>query len=206
MTDDIRPPGAFCWFDLKTRDVPGTAVFLSGALGWETAEPAGLRAALVLTRDGYPVGSLSDLANPIYRPDLPEHVAWYVAVDDVEARIAAAELAGAAIVLAPFEVPGQGRMATLVDPFGAAISLWEPTGFSGWTFPRGTLGAPFAPAHAGPEPGDAAAFYRTAGLSDDDVVFERAAGPAEWRLRVHGPDLPVTTPGEITIYPAERVL
>ena len=52
---------------------------------------------------------------------LPPHWFSYIEVDDVNARVAKAETAGAKILRPPFEVPDVGRIAILEDPTGAAV-------------------------------------------------------------------------------------
>jgi predicted enzyme related to lactoylglutathione lyase len=126
----------FCWMDLKTRDVPGAAAFFSTAMGWHFAvDEDDWRKATKIAANGYQIGSVSDLANPVYPPGSPAHIAYYLAVDDVDRRTEAATANGARLVLPPFEAGDQGRMATLIDPVGAAFSLWQPDRFGGWECP-----------------------------------------------------------------------
>lgn len=179
-----RGPGSFCWFDLKTRDVAATSTTLVETLGWTVSEPERLHAAKILRCSGHPVASLSDLANPVYPADLPEHTAWYLAVDDVEARTRLASDAGAQIVVAPFELPGLGAMSTIIDPFGAAVSLWEQRGFAGWTHDLGAPRTPSAPRHSGPDPTAAREFYVALGLNDVEAGFIHGNEPA-WNAQIN---------------------
>ncbi|GAA2424599.1 VOC family protein [Streptomyces glaucus] len=94
------------------------------------------------TVDGYRIGSVSDLAHPVHPPDTPAHVAYCLAVDGVDRRTETATANGARLVVAPFDAGGQGRTATLIDPAGAAFSLWQPHEFTGWKFPPRLVGAP----------------------------------------------------------------
>lgn len=173
-------PGAFCWFDLKTRDLPATSAFFSAALGWKIAmDPDDWRRATKIAVDGQWIGGVSDLANPIYPPDTPPHIASYLLVDDVDARTAAVQRAGAEVVVPPSDVVDQGRLATVVDPFGAAVTLWQAGAFEGWTH------APVRMIHFGNRPDDARRFY--ADLLD--VRAEFAAGAVGWEVAVGVPDL-----------------
>ncbi|WP_246096774.1 VOC family protein [Streptomyces botrytidirepellens] len=134
---------AFCWMDLKTRDLPGTAAFFSKTLGWHFAvDEEDWRQTTAIAVDGHRIGGVSDLAQPVYPPGTPAHIAYYLAVDDVDRRTEAATARGARLVVPPFDAGDQGRMATLIDPVGAAFSLWQPYRFSGWGFPPRTAGAP----------------------------------------------------------------
>jgi hypothetical protein len=67
-------------------------------------------------------------------------------------------------------------MATLIDPVGAAFSLWQPHRFSGWEFPPHTAYAPHGMVPACNEPDETRHFYReTAGapLADADFITAR---------------------------------
>ena len=59
--------------------------------------------------------------------------AWtvYFAADDVHAMSERAAALGAAVMMPPMEVPGQGWMSVIVDPVGAAFGLWQGTGHLG---------------------------------------------------------------------------
>ncbi|SCE11576.1 Protein N-acetyltransferase, RimJ/RimL family [Streptomyces sp. Termitarium-T10T-6] len=127
------PLNEFCWMDLKTRDPSGTAVFFSTVLGWDFAvDEADWRRAVKISAGDHRIGGVSDLAQPVYPPGLPAHVAYYLAVDDVDHRTAVAAENGARILVPPFDAGDQGRIATLIDPVGAAVSFWRPRGFAGW--------------------------------------------------------------------------
>ncbi|NEE35572.1 VOC family protein, partial [Streptomyces sp. SID7982] len=127
------PLNEFCWMDLKTRDPSGTAAFFSAVLGWDFAvDETDWRRAVVFRAGDHRIGGLSDLAQPVHPPGLPAHVAYYLAVDDVDHRTAVAAENGAQVLLPPFDAGDQGRIATLIDPVGAAVSLWRPRGFAGW--------------------------------------------------------------------------
>ena len=50
----------------------------------------------------------------------------YLAVDDVDARVAEATAAGAELMRPIFDVPGVGRIAILKDPTGAGLGWITP--------------------------------------------------------------------------------
>ncbi|MCE7083014.1 VOC family protein [Streptomyces sp. ST2-7A] len=186
-------PGAmngFCWMDLKTRDTTGTARFFSGVLGWRFAvDEEDWRKAVKISVDGYPIGGVSDLANPVYPPETPAHIAYYLAVEDVDRRIEAATANGARLVLPPFDAGDQGRVAVLIDPVGASIALWQPYDFAGWEFPPGMAGTPHRMVLACAEPARARRFYRgTLGVPPDHADFVPASDPGgsapRWELSV----------------------
>ena len=130
------PLNEFCWMDLKTHDPSGAAAFFSSVLGWDFAvDEEDWRKAVMVSAGHHRIGGVSDLAQPVYPPGTPAHIACYLAVDDVDARTAVAAENGAQIVVPPFDAGDQGRIATLIDPVGAAFSLWRPQGFPGWPVP-----------------------------------------------------------------------
>jgi predicted enzyme related to lactoylglutathione lyase len=184
-----RSPGTFCWLDLKTRDVSATAAFFSTALGWTFAvDPDDWRQATKIALNGTWLGGVSDLAGPVYPPGVPPHVAYYLAVDDVDARAATAQEAGAQVVLPPSDVADQGRLATLVDPFGAAVSLWRADVFSGWTHEPGAPCTPTGMVHRSPQPDAARRFYADAfGMPAGAARF--GSGDPGWQATVTVPDL-----------------
>ncbi|QFQ96788.1 VOC family protein [Streptomyces phaeolivaceus] len=202
MTAGPASPTGFCWMDLKTRDLPGTAAFLTAALGRRFAvdEDDPRRATKISTGNGHRIGGVSDLAQPFYPPGTPAHIAYYLAVDDLDRRTDRALARGAGLVVPPFDAGDQGRMATLVDPEGAGVSLWQPYRFGGWRFPPGSPGTPHRMVLACERPDRARRFYRdvtgtdlpAADFTDNHADGTYAAtGPAapRWELAVGVDDL-----------------
>ena len=180
--------------DLKTRDPDATAAFFSQALGWRFAvDEEDWRRAVKIFVDGEAIGSVSDLASPVYPPGTPAHIAFYLVVDDVDLRVGAAVANGADVVVPPFEAGDQGRIATLVDPFGAAFSLWRQHRRTAWAFPhRMVLECD--------RPEEARRFYEgTIGspLTGADFI----AGPVtpQWHLAVPGPVTRLTSPEGLSV-------
>ncbi|MGW7283545.1 VOC family protein [Streptomyces sp. NPDC054844] len=144
--------------DVKTYDVPGTEAFFSAVLGWRFAvDESDWRRAIKIFADGQQIGGVSDLSSPLYPPGTPAHIAYYLAVDDVQARTEAATAAGAQLVLAPFDAGDQGRIATLIDPVGAAFSLWQTHSSNRWS---PSARAPQCMVLACPRPEQARNFYQ----------------------------------------------
>jgi RimJ/RimL family protein N-acetyltransferase/predicted enzyme related to lactoylglutathione lyase len=205
----------FCWMDLKTRDPSGTAAFFSSVLGWEFAVDEGdWRGAVTIFAGGHRIGGVSDLAQPVHPPGTPPHIAYYLAVDDVDHRAAVAATSGAQTVLEPFDAGDRGRIATLIDPVGAVFSLWQPRKPVGWPVPATPATVPHRMVLACEDPERAREFYaRTTGAPLGRAAFREAAPAApgvrapapQWELalgvddpdgvigraRAHGPD-PVT--------------
>ncbi|MYX13097.1 GNAT family N-acetyltransferase [Streptomyces sp. SID8374] len=156
------PLNEFCWMDLKTRDPSGTAAFFSSVLGWDFAvDENDWRKAVSFSTGDHRIGGVSDLARPVYPPGTPAHIAYYLAVDDVDHRTAVAAAHGAQVLVPPFDAGDQGRIATLIDPVGAAVSLWRPSGFAGWPVspPDGAGAVPHHAVLACEDPERARHFY-----------------------------------------------
>ncbi|MEV0439692.1 VOC family protein [Streptomyces spectabilis] len=193
MTTRLGSRTAFCWMDLKTRDLSGTAAFFSKVLGWRfEVDEEDWRRATRISVGGHRIGGVSDLADPVYPPGTPAHIAHYLAVDDVDRRTGAATANGASLVVPPFDAGGQGRMATLVDPMGAAYSLWQPYRFAGWEHPPGLGSTPQRMVLACDQPDRARRFYEeTTGARLDRADFVRgpAATTPRWEVVVGVDDL-----------------
>ncbi|ASR39611.1 hypothetical protein BAY61_24270 [Prauserella marina] len=184
----------FCWLDVKSHDPAALERFFVSTLGWEFAvDEQDWRKATVISVAGHRIGGVSDLANPVYPEETPAHVAFYLTVDDVEARTEAALALGASLVVGPFEAGDQGRMSTLVDPWGAAFSLWQPLAFSGWSVPTGVNGAPAALRLSCTDPLASRRFYENALATTlpPEFFVARPGGESrpQWELLVEVDDL-----------------
>jgi predicted enzyme related to lactoylglutathione lyase len=115
------PEGTFCWVDLGTIDAPGAKRFYGGLFGWEFDDlPTGEQGTYSTCRlRGKAVAGLYDRA---------ERPGWgsYLKVEDVDRATDRARELGAAVLVEPFDTPGGGRVATVRDPAGAAVSLSRP--------------------------------------------------------------------------------
>lgn len=106
------------WLQHTSADPTAARKFYEDVLGWAVSEmpmaDGSAYAAIVV--DEKPVGGFAQAAI---------NGGWlaFVTVDDVDGRVAKAKVAGATIIGEPLTVPGVGRMATIADPFGAAIAF-----------------------------------------------------------------------------------
>lgn len=168
-----RVDGQFCWMDIKSHRPTLTADFFKQILSWTAAlDLSSWRMATTLSTGPFDVGGLSDLSTPVYPPGLPAHVAYYLATDNVDHVVSDAEASGAEILVAPFDAGGEGRVATLIDPFGAPVSLIQRAGGRSWSHPAGSLGTPALLRHTSDAPGAARQFYAdTLRVNDPAVQF-----------------------------------
>ena len=115
------PNGTFCWVDLGTNDAAGAKAFYGGLLRWEFDDlPTGEKETYSTCRlRGRAVAGLYDRA---------ETPGWgsYISADDVDGMTGRAQELGAEVLVAPFDTPGGGRVATVRDPAGARVSLSRP--------------------------------------------------------------------------------
>ncbi len=118
--------GTFYWNELMTRDVERAKKFYAGTLGWSyEAMPMQGGTYWVIKVGGEPAGGIFDISAPEFGP-VPESWMAYIAVDDVDARVAKATKAGAKLMKPIFDVPGVGRIAILMEPGGAGIGWMTP--------------------------------------------------------------------------------
>lgn len=120
--------GTFYWNELMTRDVEGAKKFYADTLGWSYDSmpmPGDGAAYWLATMDGEPVGGIFDISGPDFQ-GVPESWMSYIAVDDVDARVAKAVKAGAKLMKPVFDVPGVGRIAILMQPDGAGVGWMTP--------------------------------------------------------------------------------
>ena len=117
MNDPMKTHGALSWTELRTNDIAGAKAFYKDVLGWDFEEMEGSTPPYtILKAGGAPMGGITAGEGAAQ---------WvsYITVDDVDARVGAAERAGARVLAPPFSAPGVGRMATIADKSGAVLTL-----------------------------------------------------------------------------------
>lgn len=133
------------WIDMASHDAPAAHQFYSQLFGWDvhvSPDPqyGGYGRALSGGKDVAGIG-------PAMSPEQPSAWTFYVGTDDVDATARAVEAAGGKIAMQPFDVGDQGRMAVFIDPVGAFVSAWQPTGMGGFQT-QGTNGFAWAELNA----------------------------------------------------------
>jgi predicted enzyme related to lactoylglutathione lyase len=115
-------PGEPNWVDLGTADLGDAIRFYTSLFGWE-AEVSGEEYG------GYTTfrldGRATAGAGPLFGAGQPTAWSTYVATDDADEIAARVEAAGGKVLVAPFDVMFQGRMAAFLDPAGAPFSVWQ---------------------------------------------------------------------------------
>ncbi|MGQ7790804.1 VOC family protein [Faunimonas sp. B44] len=119
--------GHFHWNELLTRDFERAKAFYEAVIGWRfEAMPMPEGGPYWVAWQGdVPVAGMMDISD-LRWSGVPANWFAYLAVDDVDARLAEAERHGATVHRRPFDVPGVGRIAILEQPDGAAIGWMTP--------------------------------------------------------------------------------
>lgn len=117
--------GSAVWHELMTSDLDGAAAFYGALFGWTEIEALDLGEMGPYRMFGPARPGAPALAGMMARsPEMPQS-SWMVyfhvpSADEAAARVP--ELGGT-VVLGPQEIPGGGRIVTLIDPQGALVSV-----------------------------------------------------------------------------------
>lgn len=120
-------PGTFTWVELATTDQKGATAFYPALFGWELKEfpIGGGETYSMFVLDGRDVGAAYSMRDDERQMGLPSHWNLYVGVANADETVTRAQFLGATVLVAPFDVMDQGRMAVLQDPTGAVFHLWQ---------------------------------------------------------------------------------
>ncbi|WP_416897273.1 MAG: VOC family protein [Minwuia sp.] len=118
--------GKFVWNELATSDLEGALSFYRDVVGWEVeAVDMAEGGTYHILRSGDEMrGGVMSTAEISGDPPQP-HWMSYIGVDDVDDTCAKAKAAGGQILNGPFDVPDVGRMAVIMDPQGAVVSVMK---------------------------------------------------------------------------------
>ncbi len=118
--------GEFCWNELMTTDVEAAKQFFADTIGWTyQGMPIQHGTYWLAHMNGKPVAGIMAMQGVV--PDgTPPHWVSYLAVDDVDARVARLTAAGGTVCRSSFDVPGVGRIAIIADATGAVMGWITP--------------------------------------------------------------------------------
>jgi predicted enzyme related to lactoylglutathione lyase len=113
--------GDFIWYELITPDPDAAQAFYGPLVGW-TVRDSGMPDMdyrLASASEGDVAGIMKQSA------DMPMPPSWlgYIAVADVDQAAQAIAGSDGTIHMAPFDIPGVGRMALVADPQGALFYI-----------------------------------------------------------------------------------
>ena len=117
-----RHPGKWVWFELVTQDARAAQAFYREVLGWKVQRfpSGGGTYEMVYARDTMIGGYTAPR-----RAGEPSRWLSCVSVEDVDRTLADAEALGARVVEPAMDVPGLGRRAAFLDPFGVELVLFR---------------------------------------------------------------------------------
>lgn len=120
----------FCWHELYCANAEDGVNFYSQAFGWgqESMDMGEMGTYRMLTNNGMTVAGVFGTANVPDMADVPPHWSIYIAVDDVDAKVAQCQALGATLMVGPMDVPTVGRMALMKDPLGATFWVFKGQG------------------------------------------------------------------------------
>ena len=127
MTQLINRPA---WVDLSSADAGASRDFYGKLFGWDVQvnpdpQYGGYALARIGGRDAAGIGPKMD-------PNAPTAWNLYIGSDDIDALARKVTDARGTVVMAPFDVGDQGKMAVFQDPTGAFISAWQGTRMGGF--------------------------------------------------------------------------
>jgi predicted enzyme related to lactoylglutathione lyase len=117
----VNAPGALSWNELHTTDIESAMQFYGELFGWTySAMDAGDMPYQVIMRpDGKSNGGITGIM-------AQEPPSWlvYIGAEDTDAALAKATELGGSGLMPPMDI-GQGRIAVVADPQGAAFALYS---------------------------------------------------------------------------------
>ncbi|MEK7572153.1 MAG: VOC family protein [Patescibacteria group bacterium] len=119
------PQGTFSWADFFSTDIVASKKFLIDLFGWTSEDmptTPGMPDYTMFSLEGKYVAG----GSPAFDPELPSFWSSYISVENVDEIVEKAEKLGAKITMPAMDVLESGRMATIQDPTGAHVSLWQP--------------------------------------------------------------------------------
>ena len=125
-----RLPGKIIWRDLLTNDPAASQRFYGDLFGWEfesIGESSNLRsnsAYTLIRHNGKLIGGMVDTLALNGRDDISQWVVL-MAVEDLDAGVAALTTNGGTIVAPPTDLQNRGRLALARDAEGALLGLLE---------------------------------------------------------------------------------
>jgi predicted enzyme related to lactoylglutathione lyase len=116
--------GRIVWYELLTTDMKAAESFYSKVVGWQTSafDQTPQPYHMFMREGDIPTGGVMDIPEGM---NFPPHWGMYVAVDKLEDAVAKIKQLGGKELSPIIDVPTVGRMQTVLDPQGAAFSVYE---------------------------------------------------------------------------------
>ncbi len=118
--------GMFCWIQLATSDEDSAKKFYRGLFGWNFDDTEmGGRSFTVLKKDDNAVGALYGIQTEERQQGVAPNWMPFIAVDNADKTTAKIKQIGGKVVMEPFDIMQNGRMALFQDPTGGTFSVWQ---------------------------------------------------------------------------------
>jgi hypothetical protein len=120
------------WVELSTTDPAGAREFYKKLFGWRievSQDPQYGGYGLAYTGDE----NVAGIGGKRPGDASPSNWGIYIGTEDADATAKKIAAAGGTVVVAPFDVPAQGRMTVFQDPSGAFLSAWQAKAHQGFT-------------------------------------------------------------------------
>jgi len=117
----VNEPGAFCWNELLTSDVPRSIEFYGAVFGWSGSTSDGPMPYTDVSLDGRTIAGMMPIP-PNAPPGMPPNWGVYFAVGDTDDAVARLEALGGSVLMAAMDIE-PGRFAVVSDPFGAVFNV-----------------------------------------------------------------------------------
>ncbi|MQA85566.1 MAG: VOC family protein [Streptosporangiales bacterium] len=126
--DAVTVPNSLCWTELYTTDPAAAKAFYHSVLGWDYEDvPMGGFSYTVVSPSGggqdASHGGIMGLSEEMLAGGMTPRWQPYFEVADCDAVVAKASELGGSAPMPPEDVEGVGRLALLIDPFGAPFAL-----------------------------------------------------------------------------------
>ena len=119
--------GDFVWYELMTNDPDAAQEFYAGLIGWTFKDSGNPDMDYRLFSSAISeVGGVFTLTKEMTDGGARTYWAGYIAVDDVDASVAAMKAAGGSVHMDPWDIPHVGRVAFMADPQGAMFYVMKP--------------------------------------------------------------------------------
>ena len=115
----------FVHIELNTTDVSKAKTFYGALFNWTLEDVPMPGGSYTMIKVGEGTGG-GIMKHPV--PGAPSAWLAYVLVDDIAAATEKARSLGATVMRDVTEVMGAGWLSIIVDPTGATLGLWKPSG------------------------------------------------------------------------------
>jgi hypothetical protein len=117
----VNEPGAFCWSELLTTDIPRSIEFYGAVFGWTAETHEGEMPYTEFHLDGRSIAGMMPKP-PMMPAEIPPVWGVYFAVADTDAALDRITALGGNVLMGPMDAE-PGRLAVVADPAGAVFNV-----------------------------------------------------------------------------------